>query len=119
MDKMVGFALDSNVFIVIKVCISCGLDWEKEWKGKDFDGENMTLYLITLMAESIEDIFGSFSSLSFTLVALSDPYLDKNSVWLSDPAPFYGNYGKISFDAKHLKTSLKESVLLGQYQMLL
>lgn len=36
---------------------------------------------------------------------LPGPNLDKNSAGLSDPAPFYKNYTKLHFDAKHLKTS--------------
>ena len=35
---------------------------------------------------------------------ISGSNLHKNNVWLSDPAPFYVNYWKIYFDAKHLKT---------------
>ena len=33
-------------------------------------------------------------------------YLDKNSDWSSDPAPFYKNHTKFYLDAKHLKTGL-------------
>ena len=36
----------------------------------------------------------------------SGPNLDKNSVRLSDCAPFYENYTKLYFDAKCLKTGL-------------
>ena len=32
--------------------------------------------------------------------------LDKNSVWLSGPAPFFENYIKLNFYAKHLKMGL-------------
>ena len=70
MDEMVWFVVDSNVFIAIKVCISCGLDWEKEWKGKDFDGENMTFYSIAIRDQLLEDMFGSFIFWSSTLVTL-------------------------------------------------
>lgn len=70
MDEMAWFVIDSNVFIAIKVCISCGLDWEKEWKGKDFDGENMTFYSIAIRDQLLEDMFGSFIFWSSTLVTL-------------------------------------------------
>ena len=33
--------------------------------------------------------------------------LDKNSVWLSDPAPLYKNYTNLYFDAKRLKRGWK------------
>ena len=33
--------------------------------------------------------------------------LDKNSNWLSDPAPLYKNYANLDFDAKHLKRGWK------------
>ena len=56
----------------------------------------------------------------------SGPNLDKDSVWILDPAPFYENYKKLYFDAKLLKSDVnrggeiwdalffKESALYGQ-----
>ena len=40
------------------------------------------------------------------LFTKSGPNIDKNSIWLSDPALFYENYTKLYFDPKHEKTGL-------------
>ena len=58
----------------------------------------------------------------------SGPNLNKNSIKLSDLAPNYKNYGKLYFDAKHLKIGLnrvgeicgtfKETILFGQYLLM-